>query len=150
MTHHASFATSALLPGRFTRLRQIVDLLGQLGQLTEPISTPAGLRAALELPVQVGTLLGIDAAWLAKLQTVLKSDIAFRIVLALVRLALEASGAIADGEDFVHSSEAGAVDVLRLDAGDGDLAIVSSQGLADWLPVVIEIIALLRALRGAA
>jgi hypothetical protein len=146
-----TFAASALLAGRFARLRQIVELLGQLGQLDEPISTPGGLRAALELLVQVGTMLGIDAAWIAKLQSILSSDAAFRIVLALVRLAMEAGGALAGEVDDERASGAPvdeSASGIRLAGCDNAQTIVTAQALADWLPIVVEIIALLRALRG--
>jgi hypothetical protein len=124
-----------LFPGRFGSVRQLLELLAQLGRLDQPITTPGGLRQAIQFAVAVGRLVGLDAGWLERLQTALDNEAVFGVVLALVRLAAQAATASND--------DAG----LRISAADADV-VLTGQAIADWLPIVLELVELIRLLRG--
>jgi hypothetical protein len=128
--------SAALFPGRFASLRQLFELVSQIGRLSEPITSAAGLRKAIEIVVSLARLVGIDAALVDRLQAALDNEAVFGVVLALVRLA-------------EHAVASGEFDDRGLDFGPADTDVVlTSQAIVDWLPIVLELIALLRALRG--
>ena len=131
----ASPPPNALFLGRFGSLRQLIELLTRFGRISEPITSPAGLRQTIEAALAIGRLAGIDGIWIDRLQSALDNDVVFGVVLALVRLAAEAATARGD--------ESG----VRVTSADAD-AILTPQSLADWLPIVLELIELFRALRG--
>jgi hypothetical protein len=126
---------AALFPGRFASLRQLFELVSQIGRLSEPITSAAGLRKAIEIVVSLGRLVGIDAALVDRLQAALDNEAVFGVVLALVRLAAQAA--------TVSNDDRG----LRISSADVDV-VLTGQAIADWLPIVLELIELLRALRG--
>jgi hypothetical protein len=126
---------AALFPGRFASLRQLLELVSQIGRMSEPITSPGGLRKAIEIVVSLGRLIGLDAAWLERLQAALDNDAVFGVVLALVRLAAQAATA--------RNDDAG----LRIRSADADV-VLTGQAIADWLPIVLELVEMLRLLRG--
>src|SRR5436305_15201965 len=67
------------------KLIQVVDLLEQLRAAAATIGTADGLRNVVSLLGQLGQLAGVDAAWTSKLQTILADQQVFDIVLAIVR-----------------------------------------------------------------
>lgn len=126
---------NALFLGRFGSLRQLVELLSRLGSISEPISSPAGLRQTIEAALAIGRLAGLDGVWIERLQSALDNDAVFGVVLALVRLAAEAATARGD--------ESG----VRVTSADTD-TVLTAKALSDWLPIVLELIELFRTLRG--
>jgi hypothetical protein len=126
---------AALFPGRFGSVRQLLELLAQYGRLDEPITTPEGLRQAIQFALAVGRLVGLDAGWLERLQAALDNEAVFDVVLALLRLAAQAATASND--------DAG----LRISTADADV-VLTGQAIADWLPIVLELVELIRLLRG--
>ncbi|HEY2883212.1 MAG TPA: hypothetical protein VGJ15_12280 [Pirellulales bacterium] len=64
-------------------LRNLLDLLAGLRNLSDPFGSPDGLRGAIALLLNLGTTLGLDAKWLAWLQSVLDNSQLFNIVLAI-------------------------------------------------------------------
>jgi hypothetical protein len=131
----ASPPANALFLGRFASLRQLVELLSRLGRISEPITSPAGLRQTIEAAIAIGRLVGLDGAWLDRLQSALDNEAVFGVVLALVRLAAEAATARGDEHG------------VRVTAADADV-VLSAKSLADWLPIVLELVELFRTLRG--
>lgn len=126
---------SPLLLGRFASLRQLIELLSQLGRISEPITSPTGLRQTIEAALAVGRLVGLDGAWLERLRSALDNEAVFGVVLALVRLAAEAATARGDEQG------------VRVTAADAEV-VLTPKALADWLPIVLELIELFRTLRG--
>jgi hypothetical protein len=126
---------AGIFAGRFGSLRQLLDLLAQFGRLDEPITTPTGLRRAIELAVAAGRLFGIDPAWLDRLQSALDNRAVFAVLLALVQLAAQAATASNDDRG------------LRVSSADADV-VLTGQAIADWLPIVLELVELIRLLRG--
>ena len=131
----AALLPDRLLPGRFGAVRQLLELLAQFGRLDQPITTPGGLRQAIQFAAAVGRLVGLDAGWLERLQAALDNEAVFGVVLALVRLAAQRATASND--------DAG----LRISTADTDV-VLTGQAIADWLPIVLELVELIRLLRG--
>lgn len=112
------------------RLRELLELLAALRDLQGPITTPEGLRGALAVLEQLAALLGADDDWLAWLRRFSQDDALLRIAAAVVeylwsRRAAEAAGASWAAQD------------------------VDALALQDWLPLLIELLELLRALQGS-
>ncbi len=131
----ASPSPNALLLGRFGSLRQLVELLSRLGRISEPITSPAGLRQTIEAALAIGRLVGLDGVWIDRLQSAIDNEAVFGVVLALIRLAADAATARSDENGF------------RVTSVDADV-VLSPKALADWLPIVLELIELFRSLRG--
>ncbi len=72
-------------PPALSKLLQVVDLLEQLGVAAPTITTADGLRNIVNLLGQLGQLVGVDSAWTSKLQTIIADQQVFGIVLAIVQ-----------------------------------------------------------------
>jgi hypothetical protein len=118
---------------QFSRLRDLFELLIDLQQMREPLTTPAGLREAIELFEHLAELLGVEPAWIERLHTILTDEHVFNIVLAIVQYLM-----------FLLW-EADEADVLDL---SGSSCGIDAQSFSDWLPQVLELITLWRYLRG--
>jgi hypothetical protein len=114
-------------------LQSLLALLKKLQQLAEPLATADGLRQALEMLVEIGGAAGLNSAWIAQLQSLLSDQNAFDTVLSL----------IAWLESLLGSGSATASEV----AAPAELAI-DAQSLADWLPIVLQILQLIQSIRG--
>lgn len=123
-----------------SKLRELLDLLAALRAIRDPLTSPEGLRASLELLLRLAEFVGVDRAWTDRIRSVLDDPRAFDIVLAIVRYL----HGLMESEQVVRLiAENDAAGVERL-AGDSDIA---AQDFLDWLPLILEIIALLREFR---
>jgi hypothetical protein len=114
-------------------LQSLLALLKKLQQLAEPLATADGLRQAIQLLVQVGTAAGLNSAWISQLESLLSNASAFNTVLSIITyLESLSSTASASADATVANTE------LAIDA----------QALADWLPLVIQILQLIESVRG--
>jgi hypothetical protein len=128
--------------GFTSKLRELLDLLAALREIREPLTSPAGLRASLELLLRLAEFAGIDRAWTDRIRRVLDDQRAFDIVLAIVRYL---HGLMAT-EEIVQS-------IAQYNASAGEAASrgdIAAQDFLDWLPLILEIIAFLRELRRGA
>jgi hypothetical protein len=114
-----------------TKLRELLDLLAALRDLREPLTSPEGLRASLELLLRLAEFAGVDRAWTDRVRDIVDDPRAFDIVLAIVRYL----HGLTETEQVVQA-------IAECNATD-----VAAQDFADWLPLILEIIALLRELR---
>jgi hypothetical protein len=114
-----------------SKLRELLSLLAALRDIREPLTSPDGLRASLELLLRLAAFAGVDRSWTDRVRTILDDSRAFDIVLAIVRY----FDGLMETEQVVQSIA---------EHNGTDLA---AQDLLDWLPLVLEIIALLRDLR---
>jgi hypothetical protein len=107
---------------RLAKLRELLDLIAALRQIDWPVDSADDLKAAIALLVRLSDLLGIDSQWTARLKSILEDPKVFEIVLAIVR--------------FLSSQIAthGAARVLEIEP----------KSLAAWLPIVLQILELLR------
>lgn len=117
-------------------LRDVLELIGRIREIDEPITSPEGLRQALEFILNFAELLGVSAEITDRLRRVLADENVFRIVLAIVRLLLGAAGAEAQDNK------------IRAFWDDGSEVLIDSNDFLDWLPIIIQIIDLLRMIIG--
>ena len=114
-----------------SKLRELLDLLAALRDLREPLTSPEGLRVSLELLLRLAEFAGVDRAWTDRVRSILDDPRAFDIVLAIVRYL----HGLMDTEQVVQS------------IADRDATDVAAQDFLDWLPLILEIMALLREFR---
>ncbi len=119
---------------RLGRLRDLLDLLADIQQMREPLTTPGGLRQALELLARLAELIGIDLQWIERVQAVLADERVFNIVLAVMQYVLFSLWEDAEATVFDFSGESCGID---------------AQSFSEWLPLVLELLAFWRFLRGA-
>jgi hypothetical protein len=128
-----TLAPSISISDVFAKLRQALQLLADIESLPQPITSADGLRQAIDDLAQLATLLGIDSTWSDRLTTILSDQTVFDLVLAVVQ-ALFASP--------MPPSPA------PNPAPTAVLTTVDPQLLAQWLPLVVQIISLIRQIRG--
>jgi hypothetical protein len=124
--------------GSWSRLRELLQAIADLQDLNAALTTPDGLRRAVELVLRLGELLGLDAAWLDRLRPILTDDGVLQIVLAVWQFVLGARHEV-DADEAVR---------CRVNGVDAPV-VVTQQSLADWLPIVVQLISLLRMVRGS-
>jgi hypothetical protein len=129
---------TAALPNVSSKLRELLDLLAALRDIREPLTTPEGLRASLELFLRLAEFAGVDHAWTDRIRKVLDDPRAFDVVLAIVRYL---HGLIATEQIMQVIAEHNAA------SAETSSTDVAAQDFIDWLPLILEIIALLRDLR---
>jgi hypothetical protein len=125
------------VPGLTSKFRELLDLLAAFRDIREPLTSPEGLRASLELLLRLAEFAGIDRAWTDRVRAILDDARTFDIVLSIVRYL---HGLIATDQIMQTLGEYYAAD----NQSNGDLA---AQDFVDWLPLILEIISLLRELR---
>jgi hypothetical protein len=118
-------------PPALGKVIQVIDLLEQLRAAAPTIGTADGLRNVVNLLGQLGQFVGVDSSWTSKLQSILANQQVFGIVLAIVQYvdALLTPAA---------TPQAGAPAVAAL--------TIEAQSFADWLPLVTQIVKLLKSL----
>ena len=120
---------------RWSKIRELLALLAELRDIAEPLTSAAGLRQSLELLLRLAEMVGVDPAWTDKLRAILDEPGVFAIVLAIVQYALGVAAARATDE------------AVHMAAANGDVQLHAAD-FAAWLPLVIQVIHLLRELRG--
>lgn len=133
----STIAVPMLAADRFQRIGRIAQLLRLLQKFNGPLTSPENLREALGALLEVAGLVGLDQEWIERLEHIRNDEHVFQIVLAVVRAISGWSGAVA-GDNQVRVSSA------------SQQVTVSAQSFVDWLPIVVQIIQLLRQLRGDA
>ncbi len=123
--------------GAWSRLRELLQAIADLQDARVLPTTPDGLRRAVELVLKLGELLGLDAAWLERLRPILTDESVLKTVLAVWQFVL-------GGRHDMAADDSIRVTVL----GAETPVIVTQQALADWLPIVLQLINLLRMIRG--
>jgi hypothetical protein len=133
----ASVAVPLLVSERLLRLQRLAQLFAVLRRLTDPLTSPEALKQAIHTLLEIAQLLGLDDDWADRLQQVLEDERRFQIVLAVVRAIAGWSGSI-DGMNRLRVSSA------------SQQVVVEAQAFVDWLPIVVQILQLLKQLRGDA
>ncbi|MEX2118898.1 MAG: hypothetical protein WD847_04745 [Pirellulales bacterium] len=119
--------------GRLKAIRQMLELAASL-RLIGDLTTSDGLRRAISAMLEFAELLGIDAQRVQWLRGVLLDEGVLNILAALVQYAW--------GRTTQTPAQA---DQPPLDSSDGSAEL---QGIEDWLPLILEILKLIRQLRG--
>ncbi|MGE0610278.1 MAG: hypothetical protein AB7O62_24525 [Pirellulales bacterium] len=120
---------------RWNKIRELLALLAGLREIRDPLVSEPGLRQSLELLLRLAEMVGVDPAWTARLRRILAEPGIFAIVLAIVQYAL--------GTPAERTTD----DTIRMAAANGAVELHAAD-FADWLPLVIQLIHLLRELRG--
>ena len=129
----SSVVTLQVFPAlRLGKLRDLLDVIAALRRIQQPINTPNGLRQAVQLLARVAELLGLDSRWTARLQSILDNPAVFDVVLAIVQYV---SQQLAD--DRRDNGEIAAL-------AEPTMLSINAQGFAEWLPMVLQIVDLLR------
>jgi hypothetical protein len=135
MTH----AASSLPLFRFASLRDLLDLLAMLRDAREPVTTPEGLKNAIEVLLKLGEAIGVEPALLDRVRSIAEEPHVLEIALAVLKYALSlyeftSQAAIAHGH-------------VGHDAADHGSLTVQSIGLAGWLAIAMQVFELLKRLR---
>src|SRR5262245_13483052 len=129
----------SIRPRAFDKLRELLRLIAALRGMKEPLTSPDGLRQALEILLQLAGFAGLDPAVADRLRTILADERVFANVLAIVQYIAGLLALSLDlGEGRVRLSS----------AGNGAEVFIEAADFFDWLPIVLEIIELLRRLLG--
>ncbi|MBL8830715.1 MAG: hypothetical protein JNM18_27320 [Planctomycetaceae bacterium] len=132
-----TIAIPMLAADRLQRLSRLAKLMQLLRTFSGPLTTPENLRQALNTLLEVAGLVGLDDEWVNRLEQILSDENVFQIVLAVVRALSGWSGAVDSGNQLRVSSVSQQV-------------TVHAQSFVDWLPIVVQLLQLLRQLRGDA
>lgn len=127
--------TTAGLLDRIGKIREILGLIGQLRGIREPLTDADGLRQSLDVLGRLAERIGIDADWIERITSILLDEDLFNVILAIVRLLA----------GFVASEQAENTVVVAM--ADGTDAVVEVQAFVDWLPLIVQILDLLREIR---
>ena len=119
---------------RLAKLRELLDLVALLHRIEWPIQTADDLRAAIAIVVRLGQLVGIDPQWTARLQSILDNPAVFDIVLAIARF-LSSQMAANEAADGVNAT-----------SDTPWILEIEPQSFAAWLPIVLQILDLIRQL----
>lgn len=122
--------------GRLARVRELLEILAAVRGISEPLTSPAGLRQAALLVLRLGELLGLDPHWTERLEQLLASDALLETVLAVVRYVLGSQG-----REQTDGS-------IRAAGSDGREIVVDEASLLEWLPLVVQLLRILRQIRG--
>ena len=68
-----------------TKLRELLDILPALRDIRDPLASPEGLRASLELFLRLAEFAGVDRAWTDRIGSNLDDPRTFDVILAIVR-----------------------------------------------------------------
>ena len=132
---NATLSLPRFPPPLSVKLGSVLDWLDELRAAAAALATPDGLKRAVAILIDIAEALGLDAAWTARLQTILSDPAVLAVALVIVQFLdslLGASGQPASATDSP------ATDTVTLDA----------QAFADWLPIVMQILQVIEQLLG--
>lgn len=122
--------------GRLSRLRELLSQLASLGGIGESLGSPEGLERLLELALKLAELAGVEESIVELLKKVLADE----------RLLVFLSGILGRvfGRRAADSQPpAGPRGIAAHDEPD-----MAAHGFSEWLPLVLQLLQLLAALRG--
>ncbi len=122
---------------RFSRIRQTLAVITALRRVRQPFTSAPGLKQSLELLLQLGRVTGLDRPGLAPLQRLVEDEEAFQVAWAIVQYL---GGLVCQ--------EQASAETLTLTARDGSQTTVATAAFLRWLPLVTQVLSLLRQIRG--
>jgi hypothetical protein len=132
MPQNSPHQTLAAVAAQSLRWRDILELLAALRRLPDPFASADGLRQAIALLVRLAEIVGIDDAWTERLRQIVTDPALLKLVLAIIDYLAY----------LVADKPRGPATALA------EVDHIDAQGLAEWLPIVLEIIRLIKQLRG--
>lgn len=132
--------------GRLGKIRDVLAIVGRIRAIDSPLVEAAGLRSAVELLLELAEVVGVDWRWTDRLRRIVENEAIFELVLAIVRYV---SGLVDSGSDD-EALHLVSVEGLRVLGGaDGTAGErFEAEGFLDWLPLVVQIVSLIRAIQG--
>src|ERR1700676_3459129 len=82
-------------PPLSAKFGSLLGLLAELRAAAAALATPDGLKKAVSILVDLADALGMDAAWTARLQTLLSDQNVFEVALVIVQFLLSLLGSTA-------------------------------------------------------
>jgi len=123
-------------PPLSAKFGSLLGLLAELRAAAAALATPDGLKKAVSILVDLADALGMDAAWTARLQTLLSDQNVFEVALVIVQFLDSLLGT--SNPPPLPGSTAAASERVTIDA----------QAFADWLPIVMQILQVIEQLLG--
>ena len=121
---------------RFSRVRQTLSLIAALRRVRQPFTTPEGFRESVQLLLHLARLIGMQSRELVPLQKIVQEEAVFQTTWGIVQYL----GGLVHGEQSTQET-------LTLTARDGSQVAIPHQAFLRWLPVVAQLLSLLRQLR---
>lgn len=126
---------------KWNQWRELAQVVRGLQELDGNWSDGATLRRGIELAIRIGELLGADPAWTGRLRSLLTNDALWEVVQSIVRF-------VASWEEGPPRMAMQATSGSEVWSTESAALEVEAQSLAVWLPVVLQLISLWRAVRG--
>lgn len=123
--------------GGLSKIGDLLGLIGDIRNITAAPTTADGLRQTLALVLRLADMLGIDPTWTNRLASILGDSGVFNVVLAIIQYLTGVAGA-QQADNTIR---------VRIAAGEPEV-IVDEAAFAAWLPLVLQLMALLRQIRG--
>jgi|GEM_PF-3375451 len=123
--------------GSLSKVRDLLSLIAALRDISAPLTTAEGLRQSLAVVLRLADMLGIDPAWSNRLAAILRDEGVFNVVLAIIQYLTGVAG----------KQQADNTLRVRIESSAREV-IVDEASFATWLPLVIQLISLLRQIRG--
>jgi hypothetical protein len=134
----------AIMPlGVFGRIGDLLSLLRGVRNLPE-LDTPEGLKAAFELVVQVGDMLGLDPDFLERIRQALDDEELLGVLAAIARYVL---GLMSGSEQVATVQDLNTGDSVTVLVDRDNEKVVTNQSIATWLPLILQVIGLVRHIR---
>ncbi len=158
MNHTVPYVAGGASPSRqpiwlrFGKLSEMLELLSALRGIEQPLTAPEGLRQSLELLLRLAQFAGVDPRWTARLRMLLDDRELFELALAIVRYLARVmdsyvGSAVTPGDKPDTPSPAQPSIAAAAANPPAPPVTVDGQSFVDWLPIVLQILSLLRQLR---
>lgn len=120
---------------RLGKIREVLELVAGIRDIDEPWTSPDGFRQAIALVLRFADLVGIDPKWTERVESILRDQGIFNIVLAIVQYVAGVAG-----KEQTDST-------ISVAAAGGAEVVIDQQSFLDWLPLVIQLMSLIRQIR---
>jgi hypothetical protein len=132
-----SLALAQIPLGSLSKIGDLLGLIGDIRNITAPLTTADGLRQTLALILKMADMLGIDPTWTNRLASILSDNGVFNVVLAIIQYLTGVAGA-QQADNTIR---------VRIAVGEPEV-IVDETAFTTWLPLVLQLLGLLRQIRG--
>lgn len=126
----------------FDRVKEILRLINLLRETDQPLTTADGLRQTIAVVLQFAELAGLDQAWLDRLRAIAEDPTSFNLLLAIVQY-------VDSLMDRDQHQVAFGVNARQQRALSQQQALAAAHEFSDWLPVIVQLVVLLRRTSGS-
>jgi hypothetical protein len=118
------------------RLRLVLELLTQLRDIKDPLTSLDGLRASIALVLKLTELFGVSEEWRKRLAQIFSDENLLLVLLGVLRLL----------QGMLDTQQENGV--LHVKCEQEQVVEVTAASFAEWLPIALQLIQLLRLIRG--